>query len=317
MNGIESLHNSSALPYIPPEYLTSPEIKVTDSDAIILASNYCKDSPFKWQDEALVKIGIRPNKWTFLVKGVDTESSKTVPMILSMIDLSAPPSSPSTTSSSPSSPTSSAFPISLSNSQTLDVYANLICGISNPYILSCEEIDFIKDRQILIIIRKFCERGSLKDLIYGKQNPKDSYADKYRRDNGRPLRHKIIKTFGRHVLEGLLALQMKGIICDHLKTSNVMIDGSIARVSDLELTMLGSGINQELLEILTEYEIRRDCRVSRIDVLLFGTLSLPPFLLPLRSLSSLSPLPSFLRLGAPGDGDRDVLSSQIFPNRSR
>jgi hypothetical protein len=285
VNGIESsLHGASVLPYIPPEYLSSPEIKVTDSDAIILASNYCKDSPFKWQDEALVKIGIRPNKWTFLVKGVDTESSKTVPMILSMIDLTLSlspllPSLPSSPPATTSPTTSSSFPISLSNSQTLDVYANLVCGISNSYLLSCEEVDFIKDRNILIIIRKFCDRGSLKDLIYGKQNPKDSYLEKYRRDNGRPLRQKIIKTFGRHVLEGLHALQMKGIICDHLKTSNVMVDGSIARISDLELTMLGNGINQELLEILTEYEIRRDCRVSRIDVLLFGV-PLPPSPLP-------------------------------------
>jgi hypothetical protein len=258
INGIESSVGSSTLPYLPPEYLTTGEInKLTDSDAILLASNYCKDSPFKWQNEALVKIGLRTNKWTFLVKGVDTESSKTVPMILSMINISD-------------------MPISLTNPTTVEVYANLVCGLSNHYLLSCEEVDYIKDRSILIVIRKFCDRGSLKDLIFGKQNPKDLYRQKYHSDNGRPLRQKILRTFGRHVLEGLSALSMKGIVCDHLKTSNVLIDStSIARISDFELMMLGNGINRELLEILTEYEIRREAsqglgRVSRIDVLLFG-----------------------------------------------
>ena len=163
-------------------------------------------------------------------------------------------------------------PISLSNSTTMDVYANLICGIANPYILSCEDVDFIKDRNILIIIRKFCDRGSLKDLIYGKQNPKDEYNVKYRRDNGRPLRSKIIKTFGRQILEGLYVLNSKGIICDNIKTSNILIDGTVARISDLELTLLGYGIATELLELLTEYEIRRDGRVAKLDVLLFGIL---------------------------------------------
>jgi hypothetical protein len=251
VNGIESSVGGSTLPYLPPEYLSTGEIKFTDSDAIILASNYCKDSPFKWQDEALVKIGIRSNKWNFLVKGVDTESSKTVPMILSMVNIQD-------------------MPLSLTNPTTMDVYANLVCGLSNGYLLSCEEVDYIKDRSILIVIRKFCDRGSLKDLIFGKQNPKDPYRQKYHRDNGRPLRQKILRTFGRHILEGLNALQMKGIICDHLKTSNILIDGTIARISDLELTMLGNGINSEVLEILTEYEIRRESRVARIDVLLFG-----------------------------------------------
>lgn len=252
VNGIESsLNVNSSVPYTPPEYVNPSEIKLNDSEAIILASNYCKDSPFKWQDEALVKIGVRQQKWNFLVKGVDTESSKTVPMILSMIDIRS-------------------MPIPLTNPTTLDVYANLVCGIANPYILSCEDIDYIKDRNILIVIRKFCDRGSLKDLIFGKQNPKDQYNEKYRRDNGRPLRQKIIRTFGRQILEALYALNSKGIICDNLKTSNILIDGSVARISDLELTLLGYGIAPELLELLTEYEIRRDGRVAKLDVLLFG-----------------------------------------------
>lgn len=225
---------------------------MTDTDAILLASNYCKDSPFQWQDEVLIHIGSRPLKWNFLVKGVDTESSKTVPMVLTIVNVKD-------------------FPIPLTNSTTLDVFANLVCGMASPYILSCEDADYIKDRSLLVVIRKFCDKGSIKDLIYGKQNPKLTYNDKYLREGGgRPLRPKMIRTFGRHVLEALSALNAKGIVCDCLHSGNVLIDGSVARIVELELTMLGGSIDQELLELLMKLDLHRDGKACELDVMLFG-----------------------------------------------
>eukprot|EP00602_Paraphysomonas_sp_CaronLab_P003091 CAMPEP_0185032956 /NCGR_PEP_ID=MMETSP1103-20130426/21518_1 /TAXON_ID=36769 /ORGANISM="Paraphysomonas bandaiensis, Strain Caron Lab Isolate" /LENGTH=442 /DNA_ID=CAMNT_0027569057 /DNA_START=288 /DNA_END=1616 /DNA_ORIENTATION=- len=167
------------------------------------------------------------------------------------------------------------FPLSLSNSTTMDVFANLICGMANPYILSCEDADYIKDRHILIVIRKFCEKGSLKDVIHGKQSPKTPYADKYRKENGRPLKQKAVRSIGRQILEALSALNAKGIICDCLKTSNVMIDsGGLARISELELTLLGSGMPLDVCEMLMSLEVQQMNQEGgsccEVDVLLFG-----------------------------------------------
>jgi hypothetical protein len=239
------------VPYIPPDYHGIPDGLMTDTDAILLASNYCKDSPFQWHNEVLVHIGCRPLKWNFLVKGVDTETSKTVPMVLTLVHIKE-------------------FPIPLTNSTTLDVFANLVCGMANPYILSCEDADYIKDRAILVIIRKFCDKGSLKDLIYGKQSPKNPYADKYRRENGKPLQPKMVRKFGRHVLEALSALNAKGIVCDCLHSGNVMIDGGVARIVELELTMLGGSIRGELLDVLMNLDILREGKACQLDVMLFG-----------------------------------------------
>ena len=195
-------------------------------------------------------------KWHFLVKGVDTESSKTVPMVLSLTQVKD-------------------FPIPLTNSTTLDVFANLVCGISNPYILSCEDADYIKDRSILVVIRKYCDKGSLKDLIYGRQNPKDRYADKYQADTGRPLKPKAVRTFGRHVLEALSALHAKGIVCDSLHSGNVLVDGGVARVAELELTMLGGGMAPDLRDLLMQFELYREGNTCEIDVMLFGRGRMP------------------------------------------
>lgn len=164
------------------------------------------------------------------------------------------------------------FPISLSNQSTVDVYANLLCAITHPYIFPCEDVDYIKDKCILVTIRKFNEKGSLKDLIYGKQNPKHKYSDKYRQDYSRPLRPKVIRAFGRHILEGLSALNAKGIICDNLKSSNVLIDNGVARISELETTLLGNGLADDIFEVIIEYEIRNEGKICSIDVLLFGIL---------------------------------------------
>ena len=249
--GIETSKAPPIVPYIPPDYQGTPEGVISDTDAILLASNYCKDSPFQWNNEVLVHIGCRVLKWHFLVKGVDTESSKTVPMVLSLTQVKD-------------------FPIPLTNSTTLDVFANLVCGMANPYILSCEDADYIKDRSILVVIRKFCEKGSIKDLIYGKQNPKHTYREKYKPEAGRPLKPKAIRTFGRHVLEALSVLNAKGIICDCLHSGNVMLDGGIARIVEMELTMLGGALDPDLRELLLRLDLLREGNACEVDVMLFG-----------------------------------------------
>jgi PX domain-containing protein kinase-like protein len=252
----------STKPYIPPTYSSksssnySRDLVITDSEAILLASNYCKDSPFQWQNEALVQIGSTPQKWHFLVRGKDTESSKMCNMVLTLSSVKD-------------------SPISLSNSTTNEVYGNLLCALSHPYLFPCEDVNFLRDKQLLVTVHKFVEKGSLKDLVYGKQNPKERFAAKYRRENCRPLRPKVIRTFGRHILEALSALNAKGIVCDSLKASNILLDNGIARISGLESTLLGYGLSEELCDMIVAYEMEMEGRVCAVDVILFGTLISP------------------------------------------
>jgi hypothetical protein len=294
----------STKPYVPPSFSAPPgpsssgrgssarDIIISDSEAIILASNYCKSSPFQWQDEALVRIGNKIQKWHFLVRGKDTESSKLTSMVLTLTSIKD-------------------SPISLSNSATNETFGNLLCAITHPYLFPCEDVEFIRDKQILITVRKFAEKGSLKDLIYGKQNPKEKSSVKYRHENCRPLRPKVIRTFGRHILEALSALNAKGIICDSLKSSNILLDNGIARISELETTLLGYGLAEEVCDMIVEYELGAlsdNGKICAVDVILFGTSSL---LFPCLAL-----LTSPHRPGPAGDDLWSSLPSKQLPERA-
>jgi hypothetical protein len=286
----------STKPYVPPSYSggrgsSARDLIISDSEAIVFASNYCKGSPFQWQDEALVRIGNKIQKWHFAVRGKDTESSKLTSMVLTLTSIKD-------------------SPISLSNSTTNEVFGNLLCALTHPYLFPCEDVEFIRDKQILITVRKFAEKGSLKDLIYGKQNPKEKASVKYRQENCRPLRPKVIRTFGRHILEALSALNAKGIICDSLKSSNILLDNGIARISELETTFLGYGLTEELCDMIVEYELGspEGSRICAIDVILFGTF--PPPLPPLPLLSHLSLV---RRPHPPGDDLWPPLPSKQLP----
>ena len=52
-----------------------------------------------------------------------------------------------------------------------------------------------------IATRKWSDTGSLRDLVYSKQRPKSPFAEKYARENGRPLPLWQVQTYGRHILE--------------------------------------------------------------------------------------------------------------------
>jgi serine/threonine protein kinase len=284
----------STKPYVPPTYSgkastvtgTGNVSIITDSDAILIAANYCKDSPFQWQNEALVNIGSTPQKWHFLVRGKDTESSRMSFMVLTLSSLKDPP-------------------ISLSNSTTSEVFGNLLCALSHPYLFPTEDVSYLRDKQLLVTVQRYVEKGSLRDLIYGKQNPKERALVKYRRENCRPLRPKVIRTFGRHILEALSALNAKGIVCDSLKASNVLLDNGIARISGLENTFLGCGLTEELGDMIVAYEMEVEGRVCALDVILFGLCLLPPL-----------PLSSNLPRAPPSRDDLwPPLSPKPFPNR--
>lgn len=246
----DRLYPQSSSNYIPPSASSAPkDTGVTDTEAILAAANYCKSSTFQWEEQALLRIGSRKKKWHFIVRGVDSDSNKECPMLLSLTSAKN-------------------FPLSLNNTATADVFANLVCRISHPFIQPCEDAEYIRDRNILVIVRKFVQKGSLKDVIYGK-NPKGAYKDKYN-GKGRPMDDSIIQLFGRQILEGLHALSNKGIVCDCLSTSNIIIDGQIARISDLELTLLGNGIQNDIADMLLKHQVMKDGPSCDIDVLLFG-----------------------------------------------
>jgi hypothetical protein len=225
---------------------------VTETDAIILAANYCKDrSPFTWGDEALPRIGGRERKWHYLVQGEDRDAPassskkggrkkpKLVPMVMVLTYLAGG--------------AGGAFPLSLGSSAALEAFSSLACrGLEHPYLLPLQDVHYMGERQTLVATRLWTDAGSLRDVIYGKQRPKAAFSHKYARSNGRPLPLAQVQTFGRHILEGLKALNAKGITADCLTCGNVLVHRKVARLSELEHSLLGGGGEDPRMEVLMQ-----------------------------------------------------------------
>lgn len=258
---------------------------LTETEAIILAANYCKDSPFRWCDEALPNIGSRALKWHYLVQGVEVEAGgkkrnkkppPLVPMVMALTYLRP-----------------DHFPIPLTSPAALEVFCSLCTssssgdengggGMANPYLFPLQAATYMRERRVLVAIRQFTEVGSLRDLIYSKQRPKSPFAQKYARSNGRPLPLAQVQTYGRHILEGLKALNAKGIVVDCLTSGNVLVHKKVARISDLENTLLGGGASGrhggELVEVLMEsaaLALEQGKTACAFDVQLFGMFHRP------------------------------------------
>ncbi|XP_030061221.1 LOW QUALITY PROTEIN: PX domain-containing protein kinase-like protein [Microcaecilia unicolor] len=90
-----------------------------------------------------------------------------------------------------------------------------------------------------LVIRTFNEKGTLRDLLY-KAKPKDPFLKKYcspKKPQGLELQQ--IKTFGRQILEVLKFLHERGFPYGHLHASNVMLEGEMCKLLDLENSLLG------------------------------------------------------------------------------
>ncbi len=91
------------------------------------------------------------------------------------------------------------------------------------------DLYYSKEKKAILVVHPFVSSGSLKDRIY-RACPTKPYKDKYRMDRGSPLPLGEIAVFGAQILDALLALRSKGIVCEHLSSGNILIEqGKTAR----------------------------------------------------------------------------------------
>lgn len=127
------------------------------------------------------------------------------------------------------------------------------------------DIFYSKEKQGLLIVQPFVREGSLKDRIHGA-SPTLPYQQKYRMEGAAPLPLTDIARFGRQILDALVSLRSKGIVCDHLSTGNVLIDDGNARISDIYTPLLALDRHKESRELTVPLEAKK----VEIDLLLFG-----------------------------------------------
>lgn len=114
------------------------------------------------------------------------------------------------------------------------------------------------------MLQPFVAAGSLKDRIH-RTAPTRSYRQKYRGVTASPLPTSDVARFGRQILEALVALRSKGIVCEHLSTGNVLIDDGNARISDIFTPLLAIDRYRDVRELTVPLESK-----VALDLLLFG-----------------------------------------------
>jgi serine/threonine protein kinase len=128
------------------------------------------------------------------------------------------------------------------------------------------DIFYSKEKKGLLVLQPFVAAGSLKDRIH-RVNPTRSYKEKYRLVGASPLPFNDIARFGRQILEALVALRSKGIVCEHLSSGNVIIDQENARIADIYTPLLAIDRYKDVRELTVPLEGKVE-----LDLLLLGRL---------------------------------------------
>ncbi|XP_004348895.2 hypothetical protein CAOG_02145 [Capsaspora owczarzaki ATCC 30864] len=101
-------------------------------------------------------------------------------------------------------------------------------------------ISFIDYRSGALVIRDICAMGSLKDRIYNCSKPRNPFMLKYFADaRGTELNDVTIRRYGRQLLEALKFLHLNNIPFGHLHSGNILLDGDVCKLTDIENGLLG------------------------------------------------------------------------------
>ncbi|KAG3085741.1 hypothetical protein PI124_g18387 [Phytophthora idaei] len=215
--------------------------------AVLLAAKYCRQYPlFHWREEALPSMGRRAEKYCFRVDMLNLQQESCGDMLLSLL------------------PAQLSL-LDFQKENTLYKLKALLVTLKHPYILPVMDIYYSKEKKALLVVHPFLSNGSIKDRIYQVDNPAKPYDVKYRLENAHPLPFEEIAKFSRQILEALAGLRSKGLVCDHLRSTNVVIDGGNAKVAEIFTPLLAIDRYKDSRELTVGLEQHMD-----IDLLLFG-----------------------------------------------
>ncbi|XP_020616802.1 PX domain-containing protein kinase-like protein [Orbicella faveolata] len=119
----------------------------------------------------------------------------------------------------------------------LEAILKLMTSSQHPYI--CPPSFTTINSEGVIIVRNFMPNGTLRDCLC-KAKPKLNQLKKYGNPKSRAVLHEQnIQLFGRQILEALKFLHEKGIPYGHLHTGNIVLEGNVCRLLEIENGLMG------------------------------------------------------------------------------
>ncbi|ETO60214.1 SLOB protein kinase [Phytophthora nicotianae P10297] len=215
--------------------------------AVLLAAKYCRQYPlFHWREEALPSMGRRAEKYCFRMDMLNLQQESCGEMLLSLL------------------PAQLSL-LDFQKENTLYKLKALLVTLKHPYILPVMDIYYSKEKKALLVVQPFVSSGSIKDRIYQVDNAAKPYDVKYRLENAHPLPFEEIAKFSKQILEALAGLRSKGLVCDHLRSTNVVIDCGNVKLAEIFTPLLAIDRYKDSRELTVCLEQHMD-----IDLLLFG-----------------------------------------------
>mmetsp|Transcript_14963 Transcript_14963/g.20924 ORF Transcript_14963/g.20924 Transcript_14963/m.20924 type:complete len:511 (+) Transcript_14963:82-1614(+) len=159
-------------------------------------------------------------------------------------------------------------------------------AIDHPFIWKTTEVDYHKEKNVVVVFRPLCPKGSIKDIIFGKNKkqmkppspevpkrhtlnqPKKKIVKQDTVVIGKPLTEEKIAKWGRQILEGIQYLRVHKFPYCNLHVGNVLIDNQgNACITDHESQLLGLQMVYPYREIVDHYVQKG----FDPDVVLFGS----------------------------------------------
>ncbi|XP_031633151.1 slowpoke-binding protein-like [Contarinia nasturtii] len=154
-------------------------------------------------------------------------------------------------------------------SSTKGVLMELLGSLQHPYVYPVLDLGLFYSNQnhCACLVMPVNARGSLKDLINKAIRWNEPWRRKYRK-KCTCLTMTQVQRFGRHILEALLFLRVRGIPSHgHLHSGNVIIQNGVARLSGLENGLLG--LDSKVNAVVSAKNM---ADVEHRDVICFGHL---------------------------------------------
>jgi PX domain-containing protein kinase-like protein len=136
-----------------------------------------------------------------------------------------------------------------------NIFSDVLVGIRSHFVLPTVDAEYVEEKKMAVVFRRIL-KGSVRDVICNsKWN--QSYARKYGRKGGEPLSEARIASWGRHVLEGINFLRLKGmkekgeekknlikylqgLPAGHIHCGNLVVENNVCKITDYDNKLLTS-----------------------------------------------------------------------------
>lgn len=180
-----------------------PDEEKVQQDAVLAARFYLRGKTYNFV-EPLEHIGRRKQKHFFLVKSADGQQ-----MVMSMTQCE----------------------------DAVERFSaiQLVTGVRSHFVEPAVDADYVEDKKMFVCFRPVHAKGSLRDIIH-ESKWKAPYERKYGR-RGEALSEVRCATWGRHILEGMAYLRVKGWPAGNVHCGNIMVENNVCRITDFELKL--------------------------------------------------------------------------------